>query len=461
MASIEAFIAANRFGLGARPGELDAIAADPRGWAKDQTRSSSHTPALLRGYSDTASRMARIMAARAPGSNAGAVELSLQIGREETRPELIDRFTIRATTREGFRERMVAFWSNHFTVQRNKAYLPAILTAYEREAIRPHVFGRFSDLLLAAATHPAMLIYLDNVSSVGPNSLAGRRANRAINENLAREICELHTLGVNGGYTQDDVENFARALTGWGFAGMLPEQAAARVRSAGMGERPAAPGSFATFFPVLHEPGAKTVLGKRYVEDGPGEVVAILNDLAVHPSTARFIATKLVRHVVADDPPTDAVDAIAAAFMESGGDLGAVSRALVDLNAVWAEPLPKAKTPQEFVVAGLRALGADEARMDLLYAPLEQMGQPPFGAPSPQGWPDTADAWIAPEALIRRVEWAKGVATLVGDRRRPDQVLEASIGPVASDALRSVVDGAPSGEDALAFILASREFQRR
>ena len=344
---------------------------------------------------------------------------------------------------------MVLFWSNHFTVARSKAIIGPTLGAYEREAIRPHVFGRFEDLLLAVVGHPSMLAYLDNTVSMGPNSRAARRRNRSLNENLAREILELHTLGVNGGYSQTDVTELARILTGWTHGGMVPKKHRDRVT-----------GDF-VFRAVMHEPGPKTLLGRRYEEAGVEEGVRALKALAVHPSTARFLATKLVRHFVADDAPADAIRSLERSYLESGGDLKVVSAALIDLDAVWEAPLPKVKSPYEIVLSTLRGLDITDPKRLHVLLPLRTLGQEPFNAPSPQGWPDEARHWLSPEALLRRIEWFRAVAGRLRSDEAPMAVLDRLLGPVVARTTTTWVSRAPSTDDALALMLSSAEFQRR
>lgn len=448
MKNIAAYIALNRFGLGVAPGEADAVEADPRGWIRNQIVRRQEVPAGLSSFPGAASIMKEIHEARLESPEA-LNETARRHYRESFGPETAARARHAVGTGTPFAERMVLFWSNHFTVSRTKAIIGPALPAYEREAIRPHVFGRFEDMLLAVAGHVCMVSYLDNNMSFGPNSRVGRRSGRGINENLAREILELHTLGVNGGYTQADVTEFAKALTGWTHGGMVGPRRSRPVS-----------GGFA-FRRWMHEPGPKTVLGKIYPEGGIEEARSIMRDLASHPSTARFVATKLVRHFVADDPPEPEMARIARVFRETGGDLAEVSRALVDLDAVWRHPIPKVKTPYELVISALRALGIGEVTAQSLGVPLQTMGQLPFNAPSPQGWPDEADRWIAPEALLRRIEWLRAIAVRAGTSEPPGGLLERTLGPVASAETRRMVDLAPSGDAGVALVLASAEFQRR
>ncbi len=478
--SLGGLIATARFGLGAAPGEIDAAARDPRGWVLEQLRPQAlpaELAGLPTGVEGAAIWLRRIQAlqqARQPQRPAadpdfedrrilrgrgGPPQPQPQVQRQENpQPgafadglpretylrEAAQRTLALARTRVPAFERLVAFWSNHFTVSVQRPPVLALAGAFEREAIRPHVLGRFEDMLLAVARHPAMLFYLDNAASIGPSSRFGQMRQRGLNENLAREILELHTLGVDGGYGQDDVRELAMILTGWSIGRPQDDR----------------PGRF-MFRPQTHQPGDKTLLGRRY-GGGESEGVKALKDLARQPATARHVAQKLARHFIADDPPAASVDRLAGVFLSTGGDLGAVARALVADEAAWARPLSKLRNPNELVVAALRATGVpgqvDERR---LVGGLRRLGQAPFAAPSPAGWPDTAQDWVAPEAMLRRVEWAG----LLADRRAADQapldVFHATIAPAASQATRLAVERAPSARDGLALVLAAPEFQRR
>jgi uncharacterized protein (DUF1800 family) len=361
--------------------------------------------------------------------------------REIYRTEAVARIRAQIESPAPFHERLVAFWSNHFTVSIQRPIVLPLAGAFEREAIRPHVAGRFVDMLLAVARHPAMLVYLDNAISAGPNSMAGQRRNRGLNENLARETLELHTLGVNGGYTQDDVRGFARLLTGWSVT---------RVEDG-------SPGHF-QFNPRMHEPGPKVLLGARFGDGGESEGVRAFHMIAHHPSTARHIATKLARHFIADDPPSAAVDRLARLYRDTDGDLGILSLALIEEEAAWNPPLGKFKSANDYVVSVARAAALDDGAERLLGS-LRALGQMPFAAPSPAGWPDTAADWIGPESVLRRAEWAFAAARRVS--RSPREVLAATVGPIAAEATADAMEFAPSAINGLALVFASPEFQRR
>lgn len=477
MKSLATFIALNRFGLGPAPGEADQIAADPRGWLRSQVRPRQAIPSALAAFPSSADTMAQIHTARLAGGDTRRQTMR-GLYRNVFQPEVLARSRSMIAAKIPFAERMVLFWSNHFTVSRSRGIIGPAIPAYEREAIRPHVFGRFEDMLTAVCGHNCMLTYLDNALSIGPNSFVGVRRRRrtggkkTINENLAREILELHTLGVNGGYSQKDIVAFAKVLTGWSHGGLRPRRPPNPGRGRGRGRRQRLAAAFREhrsspvhgsfeFNPFFHEPGSKTVLGKTYREDGVNEGLAVLHDLARHPSTAKFIATKLARHFVADDPPAAAVNRIASVFRKTDGDLAAVSLALIDLEEAWANPLAKVKSHYELVISVLRATGSVNARRRDIIQPLRELGQLPFNAPSPQGWGDVAKSWVAPEALMRRVEWLRRVSSTAGSNMYPAILLENSIGPVATQATRTWVERAPSGDAAIALIFASPEFQRR
>ena len=451
MSTVDAFIAANRFGLGARPGELKEIARDPRAWVASQISAPHRLPEALSNLPHSGETLVKVHEIRMQGPDA-----MRQMGRRNARQtmfrELGARTLAMIQSEQSFRERMVMFWSNHFTISATRFFVGPLAGGYEREAIRPFVFGRFEDMLVAVAHHPAMLSYLDNARSIGPKSMAGTRRGRGLNENLAREILELHTLGVNGGYTQNDVTEFAKILTGWSHGGMRSRRSIQFLGPAN--------GEF-EFRSRTHEPGPKILLDQIYDENGEQEGLDALHNLANHPSTATFIATKLARHFIADDPPAAAVSRLAKVFRDSGGDLGAVSRDLIRIDQVWKQPLTKIKKPYELVVSTLRAVDAQEIPARQLVRSLRQLGHVPFRAPSPAGWPDRAQDWMSPESLMRRIEWVRAATARLPRSLTPDQVATGTIGPIIANRTQEMIDAAPSGEEALAMIFASPEFQRR
>jgi uncharacterized protein (DUF1800 family) len=347
-------------------------------------------------------------------------------------------------TAEPFRERLIAFFADHFTAA-TPGYLPFALV---EDAIRPNIGRGFADMLGAVTQHPAMLIYLDQRASVGPNSPIGRKQGRGLNENLARELMELHTLGVEGGYTQGDVRELAKLMTGLTVA---------RDTSA-------------LYEPRWAEPGAEKVLGKTYSEEGREGLSEVLRDLAAHPATAAHIARKLAVHFLADRPDPAAIAAIQRAFIASNGDIPSVALAVLTAGA--GDSLPKKlRQPFEFICAACRALGisgaeivamkAGEMKRDILGACAE-MGQRLHAPPGPDGWPEAAEDWVTPPRLAARIDWAMRMpARLVGDLPDPEHFAVAALGAQATTALRLAVARAESRPVGVGIVLASPEFNRR
>ena len=342
----------------------------------------------------------------------------------------------------GFVERLVWFWSNHFCVSADKGPVRSLCGAFEREAIRPYVRGKFADLLLAVETHPAMLHYLDNVQSMGPNSVAGRRRGKGINENLAREIMELHTVGVRTGYTQTDVTNFAKVISGWSI---VPP------RQPGGGEF--------MFNPRLHEPGAERIMGRDYSEEGFEQGRTVLLMLANSPATARHIATKLVRHFVADEPPPALVDRLAKRFYETGGDLRDVSRTLVAAPEAWDAPAGKLRRPSEWLVASLRALDLAPPDVRPLLNAQNLLGEPLWRPPAPNGFSDDSQAWM--DGLPQRLDLANQISRRAGALADPQEIAGRGLGPLLSAETKQTMALAESRPQAIALLLMAPEFQRR
>jgi uncharacterized protein (DUF1800 family) len=371
----------------------------------------------------------------------------LNIIQKTYRAEALARFQRAVLSESGFTERLVAFWSNHFCISANKGALARIWAgSFEREAIRPHVLGRFAEMLRAVEQHPAMLFFLDNQQSLGPDSRAGLNRKRGLNENLAREIMELHTLGVGGGYTQDDVTSLARVITGWTFAG----------RQGQLG----APGAF-VFNANAHQPGPQQVLGKIYAAGGVEQGEAALSDIARHPSTARFIATKFVRHFVADDPPPALVARLQDVFTKTDGDLKALAIALVDADDAWRAPVTKVRSPYEFLVASGRLFAHVPEDPGQYLGGLNVLGQPLWSPAGPNGFPDTNAAWAAPEGMKLRLDISAQIASRVGNNIDPRDLMEVTLADAASEDTRRTIERAESRPQAIALLLMSPEFQRR
>jgi uncharacterized protein (DUF1800 family) len=473
---MQAEIAVLRFGLGARPGDLAAAADEPRAWLLSQVKGpvplAVNTPlapsdqifAGLLAARDERQKMRQASAAQSADAKVifNAVREAYQ---PHYRAQVLARAQSAALTARPFAERLVHFWANHFAVSADKGVVYGLAGTLENEAVRPHVAGRFVDLLTAVEQHPAMIAFLDNQYSVGKDSMAALRASRfaarfdggdagrpkrqfGINENLAREILELHTLGVNGGYTQADVTSFAQIITGWSIGG-------GKGRLAG-----GTPGRF-YFRDNLHEPGPKVFLGKTYAGDGRSQGEAVLADLARRPETARFIATKLVRHFIADDPPPAAVDRVARAFLKSGGDLPQVYAALIESPESWDDAVRKFKTPEDFVFSTLRALNVSPAQPEEIIRSFDLLGQRQYTPGSPAGWPDTAKSWDGSDALMHRVLWASRVGAKYESGIEPAELAAASLGNYARPETLTALRRAASSGQAVALLLMSPEFQRR
>jgi len=449
----EAALALHRFGFGPRAGSIEEIAADPRGAViaeldrpgagqitkPDLPTSGAANRAVFEFNAERNANQKRPRpdaSMEAAPAKPEAVPLPRQLFRNEARA----RIDAALNAEIGLVERLVWFWSNHFCVNQEKTVMAG---AYEREAIRPHVLGRFVDMLLAAEGHPAMLLYLDNAQSIGPNSIAGINRDKGLNENLAREILELHTLGVRTTYTQDDVTNFAKVLTGWTI---LPTVT-----------NPDHGGEF-VYIKRAHEPGPQTVIGKDYDDTGTEQGRAVLADLARHPATAKHIATKLARHFVADDPPPALVHRLTQRFLETDGDLEEVTQVLVAAPEAWAPEQAKIKRPGEWIVTALRATG-ETGEIGRIIQAGNLLGEPLWRPPAPKGFSDENAAWL--DGLAQRLDIANTFAHREGLAVEPAAVMDAALGPLASAETRRAVVGAESRPQAMTVLLMASEFQRR
>jgi len=444
----QAFI---RFGLGT--GAVDRPDSDPRGALKaqlagpDPGQAAGAFDGLPTGRdgmdalkADALARKAFLQAGKPAGQKPVSQARALYVA------DCNAQIGWAVATGAGFRERLVWFYANHFSVSVDQGNTASLVGPFIREAIRPFVNGNFTDMVLAAESHPAMLRYLDNEQSVGPNSVAGVRAAKGLNENLGRECMELHTVGLAAGYTQTDVTNMAKILTGWSVAGSDE-------------------GGMATGFkyrPAAHEPGPQTVMGATF-DGGEQAGIEALAFLSRQPATYQMLARKLVTHFVADDPPPADVARVAAALNDTGGDLAAAATVVVDLESAW-RPLRKLKTPQEFVVSTLRAAPpADGLPVDYLGIS-NALGQPFWGAPLPNGWSDQAATWDGGEAILDRVDWAYTYAGRVDGGAvgpQPRDVARLALGDYLRPATASAIAGAGSRREALTLLFAAPEFQRR
>jgi uncharacterized protein (DUF1800 family) len=452
----EAALALHRFGFGPRAGSIEEIAADPRGALiaefdrpaagqianPDLPASGAANRAVFEYNAERNANQKRTRRDTAQATMEAAPNQpeAMPLPRQLFRNEARARIDAALNAEIGLVERLVWFWSNHFCVNQEKTVMAG---AYEREAIRPHVLGRFVDMLLAAEGHPAMLLYLDNAQSIGPNSIAGVNRDRGLNENLAREILELHTLGVRTIYTQDDVTNFAKVLTGWTI---LPTAT-----------NPDHGGEF-VYIKRAHEPGPQTVIGKDYDGAGTEQGRAVLADLARHPATAKHIATKLARHFIADDPAPALVERLTRRFLDTEGDLKEVTKVLVAAPEAWTLEQAKIKRPGEWIVATLRATGETGDIGRILQAQ-NLLGEPLWRPPAPKGFSDENAAWL--DGLAQRLDIANTFARREGLALEPAAVMEVALGPLASAETRRAVAGAESRPQAMTVLLMAPEFQRR
>lgn len=420
-----------RFGLGRRGDE--PAPADPAAWLAGQLHGPD--PALARPAPDTVVGLTAVREDRKMPVMEGEQRRAVMVARAG----VVAAMDTLLTTDAPFRERLVWFWANHFTISVRQGGVGPIAAAYVREAIRPHVTGRFVDMLRAVMHHPAMLMYLGNTGSAGPNSPIGRKRKAGLNENLARESLELHTVTPASGYTQADVTAYSAILTGWSIAMELnPPRFVFRARA--------------------HEPGAKKVMGRVWP---PGQAGGeqFLSWLGTHPATMHNLAVKLVRHFVADTPPPEAVASVEAVLRDTGGDLRAAAMRVLALPQAWT-PLTKLRTPMEYVVAVLRCFDLPpEAKLSPA-GWMAQLGQPFMNAELPNGWPDTAASWAASAMIMRRIDWAAAIA---GRARAhdPQALAEATLGPLLPAETMQRIARAGSRQEAVAMLIASPQFQRR
>jgi uncharacterized protein (DUF1800 family) len=470
-----AALALHRFGFGPSAGQIEAIAADPRGalladldrpspgmLTVDLPSSATAARAVFdfqaerRAQQKTALRLQKAAATsgamQADANQAMSEAAEMAEPKNEARPkqpplpqqlilnEAEARFDAATGADIGFVERLVWFWSNHFCISADK--IPAMVGAYEREAIRPHVLGRFANLLLAVESHPAMLFYLDNVESMGPSSIAGIDRDKGLNENLARETLELHTLGVRSGYTQTDVTSFAKVLTGWTW---IPPS------------EPDYGGEF-IFNKRLHEPGPQIVLGKSYADTGIDQGHAVLADLARHPATAHHMAQRLASHFVADAPPDTLVDKLTKSFRDNDGNLKEVARTLIDADESWTSQRQKLKTPAVWIASLLRVTGAQSLiPIGQIVNAQASLGEPLWRPPAPNGFSDSEAALI--DGVPRRLDIANAFAGRVAVAE-PLALLQSSIGPLASKETRDTVAHAETRRQAVALLAMPPEFLR-
>lgn len=449
--SLSSHLGIVRFGLGMRANAVDGL-----GPAELWDDLSLPEPrAVITSFSTRLEREARraeIRRTRGAGAMESVFDQVSAVNRLDAHDALSDLredLARRLAAPIGFRQRLVDFWANHFAADSRSGRFNSARAAYIEEAIRPHVTGNFNQLLRAAALHPIMQNYLNQNRSVGPFSRVGRRTGRGLNENLARELLELHTLGVAGDYTQDDVTQTARLLTGVTF-------------DLEQGYK---------FDPRIAEPGLIEIFGKRYGGRPVMEhhVFEVLDDLALRPETAANLAGKLARYFVSDDPDPQLIAHMQASYLANGGALSAMYRAMLEHPAAWVPVLGKARTPLNWIAASLRATGVRPAELRALNdretrlslrIPLQLMGQPYEVVPSPAGFDDSVAAWITPQAMAARINWAMGLASRLPQVPDPRDFVVRAMGDLASPALLRAARGAETRSEGVAVILASPDFNR-
>ncbi len=479
MNNYSAEIATNRFGLGARAGELTAAGANPQKWlfAQLQPIKFAHAETDMARAYDLIKRFDALRKndkkEELPNKknnknrnnnmqNEGAASISQSVDDDskdlrDLRKEIgdfvngLEMESIRnaVLTPNSFSVRLLDFFSNHFSVTAQGNVMRVIAPLLERDAIAPNLVGQFEDMLLAVEQHPTMLVYLNNEKSIGPDSTYGKKSKKGLNENLGREILELHTLGVHGGYTQTDVRELAMAITGWSVVALGKKG----TKEQGVGF---------VFRDGAHQPGERKILDKIYAQKGIKKGEAILKDLANHPATAKHISFKLARHFVADVPTDSLVKAMTKTWAASKGNIKAVLKTMLEHADSWLPEQQKYKSPREFVISTLRAIdGIEPLKLEKLkiVQSLTALGQQPFNAGSPAGFGDLSSAWDGAEALMARIEWVNQVAAHIKVQAMP--LMEAALGSQARELTQKLVKRAESRQQALVLVLMSPEFQRR
>jgi uncharacterized protein (DUF1800 family) len=496
----------NRLGYGPRPNDLALVADNPGAWLQAQLqphtvlmpqalvarlaelpylrRHPMHVVQEFRSIQQSQqAQQARLanasqaqvssegVAGRPPTStpNVGGVAdanqaINLPLGQfvsSMARPAIEARLARALESPRQLEEVMVDFWFNHFNVFQGKNILRVMMGHYEEYAIRPFAMGRFRDLLGATARHPAMLYYLDNASSVAPGSGGGPNgANRGLNENYARELMELHTLGVDGGYSQNDVTELARILTGWSI---LPANRVANVAETALpGELSQMPGFW--FNERVHDRGEKNWLGHRVAAQGQSEGEFAMDVLARHPATARHLCFKLAQYFVSDQPSAALVGALSRVFETSHGSVVAVLSALFSHEAFWAPEnvASKFKSPYHYVLSAVRATGRTPENLQGLGGALLAQGMPLYGCPTPDGYKNTQAAWLNPDAMTKRINFANQLSAARGTRGLTVEQVLQTLGPLVNEPTKAMVTDAQSDPPlALAMALAGPAMMHR
>lgn len=446
----QSLIATNTLGMGARPGELESCKSDPKGWIlaqinspddlNDAYREAPSAFDLIAGQRKNRGRMKKNLIEKQDEEAFSERQKSLSAFVAHHNHELALRHQQAVDSQTSFVERWAWFWFNRFTVSARDNHLRMVAGAFEREAIRPHIFGKFGDMLAASTLHPAMIYYLDNVKSVGPNSAFAKMYGGKHNENLGREVLELHTMGVGGGYTIDDITALSYGLTGWTHAS--PKK-----------------GYKTIFKKNRHEREPAIMLGKTYPTHGPEQIHNMLSDLAVHPSTARHIAENLAAHFISGTPPQSAIDALKDNYLKTGGDLKELALCLVELDEVWGQSGWTFKRPDEYIVSVGRALPVWEDHFNPKIAQL--LGQPLMQAPGPDGWVQTGEDWVNTENILIRLGWLRRALQSLPSWVNAEFFMEEALGGHVSRKTGEILSKPLLRNELLALGLTSPEFLRR
>lgn len=445
-------IAVNRFGYGARDDELAQAKADPKKWLSSQLQTiqfSDNQPSSDDIFVDHAKfqkqkKLMKQQQKQAQGSQAQDKNKMIKSAARKTYMKMSAASLKQAiTSRHSVSWRLLDFFSNHFSVSTSGRLMVGLSPTLEREAIAPNLLGNFEELLLAVEQHPAMLIYLNNEKSFGANSRMAKKRKIGLNENLAREIMELHTLGVDGGYSQIDVIELAKGITGWSVKNTKKEH-----------------GTGFVFRAYGHEPGTRILLGKKYAQRGITQGQQMLRDLAMHPSTAKYVCTKIAHHFVSENPAQSLIEKMQNTWLNNQGNIKQVMLTLFNAEEAWLESPQKFKTPREFVISSYRAIAPNRINDRTLFNSLTNLGQMPFNAGSPAGFSDEESDWLGASALMARVEWSSLVSAQV-KRINAEQVMATALGRSISKNTFQIVMRAESRQQASTLLLMSPEFQRR
>lgn len=459
MSLAQSYIAANRFAYGANPETIKAIGHNPQDWLLAQLQSTTlaQLKTVTQSLWTSSDALVQIQQYQRQKNQPKKNNIDKTDSAEPLNEMVIDAkktFNDKITAlnelsvSQGinstipFYWHLVDFFSNHFSVSASNILMRALAPMLEIEAIAPNIFNHFSDLLLAVESHPAMLHYLNNVQSIGPSTrFAQKRANKGLNENLAREILELHTLGVKSTYTQNDVTELAKAITGWSVGDIKRKESAGFI-----------------FRERLHEPGSRTLLNKVYEQSGEEQGRRMLFDLANHTDTAQHVCTKLVRHFISDQVDPAIVQTMVNAWHITQGHLVKVITAMIEHPACWSQTSAKLKTPRELVISVCRSCSISNLRPNVLKS-LQTLGQQPFNAGSPAGYKDVEAAWSGPSAFLNRIEWVAHISRNI--KYLPEQLANDTLGPLLEASTVKQMRQAESKQQALTLLLMSPEFQRR